>query len=241
MKPIIGITLECTQEPDDTRAQGKMELNWNYAQAVADAGGLPMLIPPMADVAEIANLIDGWLIPGGRDIDAKEFGQDLHPMAELQDPARFNCEKALFEAVSPDLPVLGICYGCQFVNVIRGGTLQQHLPDVLEQSDHEGGTLQVYAADASSKLAEIVDSDSIKGKSYHHQAVDEVGEGLNVVARHEDGTIEALEDSTGRWMIGVQWHPERTPDDEATQKLFTAFVEAARAYRKSKSRQAVGR
>lgn len=212
-----------------------MELNWNYAQAIVDAGGVPLLIPPMADLSEVAPLLDGWLIPGGRDIDAKQFGQEPHAEVDLQDPARFSCEKALANLVSPDLPVLGICYGCQFLNVIGGGTLRQHLPDILGHHEHEGGTLQSYEIAEGSRLGEIVDSQTIEGKSYHHQSVEQIGDHLNVVARHADGTIEAIEDAQGRWVIGVQWHPERTLEDASSRKLFEGFVSAARAFKASRT------
>ncbi|POA77941.1 gamma-glutamyl-gamma-aminobutyrate hydrolase, partial [Pseudomonas protegens] len=84
-KPIIGITVDCTHDPEDVRTRGKLELNWNYAQAVVDAGGVPIMIPPIADMDVIAAMIDGWLIPGGDDIDASRFGQENHPKASLQD------------------------------------------------------------------------------------------------------------------------------------------------------------
>lgn len=218
-----------------------MELNWNYAQAISDAGGVPVLIPPTADVQSIAELIDGWLIPGGRDIDPKEFGQELHPRAELQDPARFAIEKALYLTVDEAMPILGICYGCQFVNVVRGGTLQQHLPDILGESEHEGGTVQQYSPAAGSTLEGIVGSAPIEGKSYHHQAIETPAEGVRVVARHADGTIEAIEDANGRWVVGVQWHPERTLGDGASRKLFEAFVDAAKQFRDLKSRRSRAR
>ncbi|HWD41298.1 MAG TPA: gamma-glutamyl-gamma-aminobutyrate hydrolase family protein, partial [Fimbriimonas sp.] len=192
MKPLIGITVESNHDPDDPRTRGKMELNWNYAQAVADAGGVPLVIPPMADMAEVAKLIDGWLIPGGLDIDACNFGEENHPEVKLQDPVRYQGEKALFQNVSADLPVFGICYGCQFLNVVRGGNLIQHLPDIEGAVQHTDGVMQSYDLDDASKLAGMVQSDQMKGKSYHHQAVKDLGEGLKVVAKNEDGTVEAI-------------------------------------------------
>jgi putative glutamine amidotransferase len=236
MKPIIGITAEPKQDPEDARTRGSIVLNWNYAQAVADAGGVPLIVPPMADMREVADLIDGWLIPGGADIDACRFGQENHPKAELQDPSRFAGEKALFESVPENMPVLGICYGCQFINVIRGGDLIQHLPDVEGTTKHTGGEVQSYRLDEGSQLSQLFESEEVAGKSYHHQAVDRAGEGLKVVARNEDGTVEAIEATDRPWLIGVQWHPERTLEDEAMRKLFEAFVSAAREYAKNKAR-----
>lgn len=229
MSPLIGITVEAVHEPEDTRTRGRLYLNWNYAEAVAEAGGVPLLIPPMADMERIASLIDGWLIPGGLDIDAARFGEANHPKVELQEPKRFEGEQALLEHLDSDVPVLGICYGCQFINVVRGGTLIQHLPDVVNHEDHSGGTPQEYAIDES-KLSKIVGSNHVLGKSYHHQAVGSVGSNLEVVGRAKDGTIEAIEATDRPWMIGVQWHPERTLEDEATRRLFAEFVDQARVH-----------
>ncbi len=230
MKPIIGITVDCTHEPENFRTRGKLELNWNYAQAVSDAGGVPILIPPTADMAQISQIIHGWLIPGGDDIDAAQFGEENHPAVQLQDPARFESEASLLKVVDKDLPVLGICYGCQFMNVTRGGKLIQHLPDEVGHSEHSEGTLQEYQIDGGSKLAAVIAVQSVAGKSYHHQAVSELGADLTIVARSDDGTVEALEATDRPWMIGVQWHPERTLEDPASRRLFEDFVNAAREF-----------
>lgn len=227
MKPLIGITVECRQDPEDARTRGKLELNWNYAQAVADAGGIPLLIPPMADMKALSTVIHGWLIPGGDDIDATRFGEQNHPKVSLQDPARFEGEKELWQNISEDLPVLGICYGCQFLNVARGGSLIQHLPDVVGHENHAGGTMQEYSVARGSHLEEIVRVDIVTGKSYHHQAVNALGENLEIVSKNDDGTVEAIEATDRPWVIGVQWHPERTLHDGATQRIFQSFIEAA--------------
>lgn len=216
------------------RTRGKLTLNWNYASSVAQAGGVPLLIPPMADMAEIAVIIDGWLIPGGDDIDAKRFGEENHPKVSLQDPARFEGEARLWEAIPTSLPVLGICYGCQFINVVRGGTLIQHLPDVVGHEQHSGGTMQNYSVDTDSKLGKIIGQKDIEGKSYHHQAVNALGGGLRITSRGEDGTVEAIEATDRPWLIGVQWHPERTYEDPPTRKIFDDLIRAASDYKKQK-------
>jgi putative glutamine amidotransferase len=229
MFPIIGITVDATRDPGDARTGGLLKLNWNYAEAVAEAGGVPILIPPMADMKAIAKILDGWLIPGGYDIDAKHFGEENHPKVELMPPGRFEGEQKLIEYLEADVPVLGICYGCQFLNVARGGGLVQHLPDVVNHESHTGGTLESYAIEES-KLQAAVGTETVEGKSYHHQAVGRLGENLKVVATAGDGTVEAIEATDRPWMIGVQWHPERTKSDPAMKRLFEDFISAARIH-----------
>ena len=234
MKPLIAITVESRCEPENPRTGGKIELNWNYAQMVADAGGVPLVVPPVADMAEVARIADGWLIPGGDDLDPALWGESLHPKASLQDGTRYDAERRLFDALPPEAPVLGICYGCQVLNVLRGGSLDQHLPDVVGHEEHTGGTMQRYLVNVDSRLSRMTQAVKIEGKSYHHQAVARLGENLWVTAKAEDGTVEAVEATDRPWLLGVQWHPERTPDDPATRRLFKTFVEAAGEYRRQK-------
>jgi putative glutamine amidotransferase len=149
-------------------------------------------------------------------------------------PDRWDMENELFGLVDPAMPILGICYGCQFLNVKRGGSLIQHLPDIVKHNDHIGGTFETFDLAGSSKLSGFAQTASMHGKSYHHQAIGRIGSMLKVVANHEDGTIEAVEDPTRPFLVGVQWHPERLPYDEANRNLFRAFVDAAKAYSKVK-------
>jgi putative glutamine amidotransferase len=236
-KPVIGITVDAKRDDSNARTGGTLTLNWNYAQAVSEAGGVPILIPPTSDMRQLAQLIDGWLIPGGNDIDAKHFGQENHPSVKLIEEDRFEAETRLFDAIDSTMPVFGICYGCQRVNVRRGGSLNQHIPDVEGSEEHTGGVMQSYAVDRGSRLAETIASDSIEGKSYHHQSIRDLGADISVSARHADGTIEAIEDPRHPWMVGVQWHPERTMDDPKTRKIFTDFVKAAAEFRASRLKQ----
>ena len=235
MKPVIGIVADTRLEPEDPRTGGTIKLNYNYAEQVALAGGNPVLLAPCTDVGEVAPLLDGWLIPGGDDIDAIHFGQQNHPESKLVDAARFEAERRLYHAVDPDLPILGICYGCQFMGVMSGGSLDQHLPNTLGTDEHTTGTLQTYEIDPGSRLAELLGTTRVEGRSYHHQALDRVGAGLRIVGRHADGTVEAIESTARPWMVGVQWHPERGSAGLADQRLFRAFVDAA-AVRAQESR-----
>lgn len=233
MRPLIGISPELTAggDPRKCAAGYQLTLYPNYAEAVERAGGAPVVITPQTDPSVLARL-DGWLISGGRDIDAAHFGQEPHPVNDTMVEARYVSERERFAAAPADLPVLGICLGSQLINVFRGGSLHQHLVD-LGRPGHDSGELQTYRVDPTSKLGEILEADSAVGPTYHHQGLDRLGEGLRAVAWHGDGTIEAIEDPERPWLIAVQWHPERALDSETSQKLFRVFVEAAR---KEKSR-----
>jgi putative glutamine amidotransferase len=195
------------------------------------------VVPPVADIEQISQIVDGWLIPGGDDIDASRFGQENHPNVSLQDPARYSFEHDLWEVLPVEVPVFGICYGCQFLNVVRGGTLIQHLPDVPGVQVHTGGGLQEYNVAPGSALASVVAGALTSGKSYHHQAVDRVADGMSVSARSQDGVVEALEATDRPWVIGVQWHPERTLDDKNSRALFSNFVQAASHYSVRRQKQ----
>ncbi len=235
MKPLIGITVDALPDPNDNRTRGKLTLNWNYAQAVADAGGVPLLIPPQADTTAIAGLIDGLLIPGGNDIDASNWGETNHPSVTTIAPERFAVEQALYQAVPPALPILGICYCCQFINVMQGGSLIQHLPDSVGHEDDQRGNLQRVSLDPCSQASEALGATVVTGESWHHQAIRDLGRDLRVVGKNQDGTVEAIESTSRPWMLGVQWHPERTSDSAETQRLFRQFVEAATEYRRSRA------
>ncbi len=234
-KPIIGITADAKHDPFDERYHGKISLNWNYAEAVSLAGGSPILLTPFTDMAEILPLLDGWMIPGGLDIPASEYGEDEHEANETMDLKRFAMDQALLRVVPPELPVFGICYGCQFMNVMRGGSLIQHLPDHEGKHEHREGPLQSYKVQEGSKLSDILGSDIVQGKSFHHQGLGKLGKNLAVSAQHEDETIEGIEDPSLPFFVGVQWHPERSLEDPASRKLFEAFVQAASAYGKVKA------
>ena len=234
VKPLIAITTSVEADSEGKSALGTLKLNANYVQGVIDAGGLPILLAPKTDYEQLLPLIDGWLIPGGDDIDSAEYGQSRHPKSSLIAPDRYAFESALYRAAPPDLPIFGICYGCQFVNVQHGGTLHQHVPDVVGHEEHGGGTLADYSIVAHTKLSAILGGATTSGKSYHHQAVDRLGAGLAVSARHADGTVEAVEAIDRPWVVAAQWHPERTLEAEESRRLFEAFVEAAAAYRARK-------
>ncbi len=234
MKPIIGITVDAKHEPENARTQGTLTLNWNYAQVIADAGGVPLLIPPQADAEALARIIDGWLIPGGNDIDPSYWGEDTHEKTDLINPERHRIERELYEKVPPEMPILGVCYGCQFLNVAAGGSLIQHLPDITGHDQDQKGNLQTYCLEKDSQTASVLGTVQASGQSWHHQAIGRVAPGLKVSGKNDDGTIEAIESTSRPWVIGVQWHPERTAQADDSRSLFHHFVEAARMFGESR-------
>lgn len=233
-RPVIGITTSCGPDPNDAYPTERLYVNRLYADCVLAAGGAPVLLTKQTPIDVVLELIDGLLIPGGDDIDAKEFGQENHPSVKLEDPERFQFERRILEKLPQEAPVFGICYGCQAMNVFRGGDMVQHIPDANPDSTHSGGTLQSYQVEGDSRLAQVLGASTASGKSFHHQAAGVTGEGLRVVALADDGVVEAIEDASLPWFIGVQWHPERTPEDPSTVRLFRSLVEAAAQYRQQR-------
>jgi putative glutamine amidotransferase len=171
------------------------------------------------------------VITGGYDLDPAAYGQQPHPISDQPRTDRDAWELALLQgALQRRLPVLGICRGAQVLNVAFGGTLHQHLPDVIGHSGHRAGnavftSLPVRTV-TGTRLAALL-GESVQARCYHHQAVDKVGEGLVVSAWDADGVIEALELPGDSFVLAVQWHPEDYLDD---LRLFSAIVEAARSY-----------
>jgi putative glutamine amidotransferase len=201
----------------------------DYVDAVAAAGGRPIVIPPMLEgVAETLAIADGLVLSGGPDIDPRNYGATLAGADTEVRPERDAAELALLRlALERDLPVLGVCRGMQLINVARGGSLVQHLPDVVHHVGHrtEPGRFDVHTVKirGRSRTGEIL-GDRVSVCSAHHQGIATVGEGLIATAWAEDESIEAIEDPTKTFVVGVLWHPEGGQDNS----LFVALVEAAR-------------
>jgi putative glutamine amidotransferase len=202
-----------------------------YLDSITAAGGMPLLLPPV-DVAGGAtaavDALDALVLTGGADVDPSFYGADAHPKTRGTRTDRDAWEGALLEAaLAADLPVLAICRGVQFLNAALGGTLHQHVPDIVGHEEH-GHAGDVYNAihvkvEPGSRLQTIIGEDSVV-RCHHHQAVDQLGDGLVVTARADDGIVEAVEDPSRRFLLGVQWHPEQGDDP----RLFDALIAAAR-------------
>ncbi len=208
-------------------------LNQHYLDMIRAAGGLPVLAPPAEPfdpaVAEACGA-SGLLLSGGADLDASLYGQARHAKTTPLHPLRQASELAwLAWAQTADVAVLGICLGCQVINVARGGSLLQHLPEVDRTLDH-GCVDKTAYHDVT--LVDSILGDAIgptcRVASRHRQAVDQLGRGLTITGRAVDGVVEAIEDPDRPFLVGVQWHPESLPGDAATVALARAFVDAAR-------------
>jgi putative glutamine amidotransferase len=234
VRPLIGITTYSQPEVSWGHWTAPSALvPLSYVTAVERAGGRPLLVPPVDDgVEETLDVLDGIVFSGGDDLDPGSYGADAHPETRGTAPQRDDAELALLTAaLERDLPVLAVCRGSQILNVARGGDLVQHLPEVVGHEEHRPtpGTFAehgVTVADGS-RLADVLGGDHAPVKSHHHQGYGRLGEGLREVAWAEDGTIEAVEDPTKRFALGVLWHPEEGED----ARLFEALVAEARLFR----------
>lgn len=228
MKPTIGITFS------SEIISGTSE---NYIHAIEEFGGIPRILYPGVPDSEFAD-IDGLLLTGGGDIHPDFFNQKEHEETYNICQERDELELPLCrEKIEADLPVFGICRGIQVMSVAMHGDLYQDVPSQFidplthpakgygEDSEHE------IEIEFGSRLSEIVGKSTDEVNSAHHQAVGEIGEGFVVTARSEDGVIEAMENPSKRFVLGVQYHPERmirtAEFREHRRKLFEAFIEAA--------------
>lgn len=209
-----------------------------YEQAVKVAGGEPVAVPldrTPAQVMQIIERCDGGLLPGSKaDVDPAKYGATRHPGTAAPDPRRDTVDELLLQdAYNLRKPLLGICYGLQILNVYRSGSLHQHITSpVNHAAGRQVAIAHAVEIDPSSRLVSIVAREGriIPVNSSHHQAVDIVGDGLRIAARcPDDGIIEALEGtSLEHFVLAVQWHPERSLDDETSRAIFRALVESAR-------------
>jgi putative glutamine amidotransferase len=235
-RPVIGLTGYEEQVRWGVWDVPGVLLPSTYVRAVMAAGGGPVLLPPVPEAVEaVLPRLDGLVLSGGPDIDPGRYG--AAPLASTAEPRvdRDAAELRLAEAATAaGLPVLGICRGLQLLNVARGGTLHQHLPDVVG-TDHHAPAAGVYGRhpvtiSGGSRLAETLGCSQTEVSSYHHQAVDVLGSGLTVTAVAPDGVVEAVEDPSLPFCVAVQWHPEvGHPEAGGDLALFRALVAASRS------------
>ena len=234
-RPIIGLTAYREHVQSGIWDVTAGYLSAGYLDGVTMAGGVAAMLPPQpADPSIVSSVLDSvhaLLITGGYDLDPAAYGRQPHPSTDQPRVDRDAWEFALLRgALQRGLPVLGICRGAQVLNVAFGGTLHQHLPDVIGHDGHRVGNAEFAHVPvrmvAGTRLATLL-GESAEVPCYHHQAIDEVGADLVVSAWGPDGVVEALELPGDGFVLAVQWHPEQSLDD---LRLFSAIVAAARGY-----------
>jgi putative glutamine amidotransferase len=237
-RPRIGMVGERRPASYGTWTEVELCFVWaTYADAIARAGGAPVAFPPVEayadDPALALDAVDGLLLTGGRDIDARSYGAERHPANDEGDPIRDRIELALGRAaLERGLAILGVCRGMQMLNLLAGGGIDQHLDDPSRIHRGDSGTFvghRVAAVDGT-RLASIIGTDSIEVRSHHHQGVEPLAEGFVVAARSEDGLTEGAEAPDRGFCVSVLWHPEEDLAGGGL-KLYEALVDAARETR----------
>jgi putative glutamine amidotransferase len=238
-RPRIGLTTYYQEAAWGVWKTDAAILPGTYVKAVVAAGGTPVLLPPLGTDPTIVELLDGLIISGGTDVGPEHYGAEPHELTRAQ-PARDLHDMALTRAaLAAELPLFSICRGAQILNVALGGSLIQHIPDVNPEANYQpapGVFGNVEFTTVPGSISEDLLGPRASAPCYHHQALDGIADGLYVTAAAADGTVEAVETTSGGWVLGVQFHPEQNPDD---LRLFSGFVDAARNYRKERTESAV--
>lgn len=251
-RPLIAVTTSelrasntVAATPHGEPSQHEMALGLRYLRAIEDAGGIPVVVPPLQPQAAELLLarVSGVCLSGGPDLDPVAYGAQRHertgPTWNELDAFELAFARA---ADNRRLPILAVCRGLQVLNVARGGTLHQHLPDVaggrINHRQQKPGRDRTHWVTLSeqSRLREILGSRRTKVNSFHHQAVDTLGERLVVTGRASDGTVEGFEALDREFVLAVQWHAECLVERPDQAGLFSAFVEAARRFEEASER-----
>jgi putative glutamine amidotransferase len=246
-RPVVGIPTQTLQSLGGVSAEipPSWVMSQRYVLTLSDAGAVPLLIPLVDDetLRGAYETLDAVFLPGGADIDPASYGTEPHPLCDKTDRERDRVELALARwAMADGKPVLGVCRGMQLINLAAGGTLYQDLAEQMKGSikhDYFPFSGQNFTRDylahevtvsAGTRLAKIFGAGELPVNSMHHQGVRDLGKGLVVSAMAPDGLVEGLEGENGRYVVGVQWHPEAlTERQEAARDLFAQFVETARS------------
>ena len=197
-----------------------------YVEAVAAAGATPLLLPPVGTDPSVLDLVDGLIVVGGPDVDPSLYGQEPHPTTRPQ-PLRDHHDSQLLQtALDRGLPLFAICRGAQLLNVVLGGTLVQHIPDIIPEANCQPAPGVFGEASFTTEQGSLIGhllGPSATSPCYHHQAMDSIPNSLRVTARSADGLVQAVETTDGGWALGVQFHPEKS--QSAGLKLLADFLE----------------
>lgn len=226
-RPLIGINCHLRNEGKENFYR----LNQFYVKAVERAGGIPLILPFFETGAKARNYvdrIDGLILTGGDDPNPKRWKEKPHPKMESIVPEKEESDFHLARnALRKDMPVLGICYGMQLLNILQGGSLHQHIGDIPGTRKHEGGSRHNIEMIGTSRTRDLMGSKR-KVNSFHHQSVHRLGKGMHVSTVSPDGIIEGMESNKHRWVVGTQWHPERMIERRDQLNLFRALVGEAK-------------
>jgi putative glutamine amidotransferase len=246
-RPLIAVTTSevrrveaVTLTPQGEPPQHEMALGLKYLCALEDAGAIPMVCPPLhPELADsLLERVDGLCMSGGPDLDPRAYGERRHAETGPVESELDDFELALARAADArGLPILAICRGMQVLNVARGGSLHQHLPDLnssmINHRQSEPGSQPTHHVTIreSSRVALVLERTQTHVNSFHHQGIARLGDGLVITGRAPDGTVEAIEAMDREFVIGVQWHAETLQSLPEQAKLFAAFVDAAQPRR----------
>jgi len=226
--PVIGIT--SVYKADKETGTEQTVVNFAYVRAIAENGGAPLILPTIHDETIIERYLeelDGLVLVGGADVPPSAYGEEPHETVYELNSQRYNFERKLIEKwFKSGKPLLGVCLGMQFTNVVAGGSLIQDIPSqVGVQVGHRGQ--HEVRIEPETSLAKILGAEKASVWSNHHQAVKDVGKGLRVIAQSDDGVIEALERIDGGFGLFVQWHPEQMDDKQHRNAIYGTLVKAS--------------
>ena len=228
-RPLIGIT--SVYQVDKDNGSVTTVVGFDYVRAVAENGGVPVILPTITDeeiLLQYVEELDGLVLIGGDDIPPDAYGEQPHETVKVMQGRRYDFERRLIPAwLSSGKPVLGVCLGMQFTNVVSGGTLIQDIPSQVGTEVTHRRKYHRVRIEPNSLLENFLDNEEAMVYSNHHQAVEKLGENLKVIAHADDGVIEAAERVEGGFGLFVQWHPESMSDTAHRDAIYSALVRAA--------------